>query len=189
MRVLNLASRPFRNQRLPTLLLALAGVALVVVTARHALLIRDLLPDRTSASHQQMAALEAEVKDAVAVAAKVKVEAPDASSTKEWAALRELVDRRTFSWTWLLGVLEEALPRGVRLVSVTPGVTKGQLTLELQAIAETMADGLELIQALEAREEIADVYPTSRSTDEKGVAFRLTMRLLPRTPPPLGDAS
>ncbi len=191
MRVLNLASSPFRNQRLPTLLLALTAVALIAVTARHALLVRSLLPDRTSAAHKQMAALETELKGAVAVAAKVKVEAPDAASAKEWAALRELVDRRTFSWTWLLGLLEEVLPRGVRLVSVTPGVTKGQLTLELQAVAGNIADGLELIQALEAREEIADVYPTSRSTDDKGVAFRLRMRLLPRTPPPAGagDAS
>ncbi len=189
MRVLNLASRPFRNQRLPKLLLTLAGVALAVVTARHALLVRSLLPDRTSAAHKQMAALEAELRGLGAVAGQVKVEAPDVPSAKEWAALKELVDRRTFSWTWLLGLLEEVLPRGVRLVSVTPGVAKGQLTLDLEAIAETMTDGLELIQALEAREEIADVYPTSRSTDEKGVAFRLKMRLLPRTPPPSGDAS
>lgn len=189
MRALNLASRPFRNQRLPKLLLTLAGLALAAVSVRHGLLVRSLLPDRTSAAHQEVAALEAELRALGAVAGKVKVEAPDAPSAKEWAALKELVDRRTFSWTWLLGLLEEVLPRGVRLVSVTPGVAKGQLTLELQATAETMADGLELIQALEARSEFAEVYPTSRSTDEKGVAFRLKMRLLPRSPLPPGDPS
>jgi hypothetical protein len=52
-----------------------------------------------------------------------------------------------------------------------------------------MADGLELIQALEVREEFAAVYPTHRATDEKGVSFHLTMQLLPRTPAPSGDAS
>lgn len=189
MRALNLASRPFRNERLPKLLLTLAGVALAAVTVRHGLLVRSLLPDRTSAAHKAVTALEAELRGLVAESGKAKVETPDTPSAKEWAALKELVDRRTFSWTWLLGLLEEVLPRGVRLVSVTPGVAKGQLTLELQATAETMADGLELIQALEARPEFAEVYPTSRSTDDKGVAFRLKMLLLPRTPVPLGDAS
>jgi len=188
-RGLNLASRPFRNERLPKLLLTLAGVALAAGTARHALLVRSLLPDRTSAAHREVAALEAELRELRAVAGKVKVEEPDALSAKEWAALKELVDRRSFSWTWLFGLLEGVLPRGVRLDAVTPGVSKGQMTLELQATAETMADGLELIQALEARQEFAAVYPTGRSTDDKGVSFRLTMRLLPRITPPPGAAS
>jgi Tfp pilus assembly protein PilN len=186
---LNLASRPFRNERLPTLLLTLAGVALAAVTARHALLVRSVLPDRTSAAHREAATLETELRELRAVAGKVKVEEPDANSAKEWAALKELVDRRSFSWTWLFGLLERVLPRGVRLVSVTPGVVKGQMTLELVATAETMADGLEFIQALEARGEFAAVYPTARSTDEEGVSFRLTMRLLPRIPPTPGEAS
>jgi len=188
-RALNLASRPFRNERLPRLLLGLAGVALAAGTARHALLVRSLLPDRTSAAHREVAALEANLRDLKAAAGKIKVEEPDAVSTREWAALKELVDRRRFSWTWLLGLLEGVLPRGVRLVSVTPGVTKGQMTLELQATAESMADGLELIQALEARQEFVAVYPTSRSTDDKGVSFRLTMRLLPKVAPSPGAAS
>lgn len=189
MRALNLASRPFRNERLPKLLLTLAGVALAAVTASHVLLVRSLLPDRTSAAHREVAALEAELRELKRVASEVEVEEPDALSAKEWAALKELVDRRSFSWTWLFGLLEGVLPRGVRLVSVSPGVAKGQMTLELQATAETIADGLELIQALETRQEFAAVYPTNRSTDDKGVSFRLTMRLLPRISPPPENAS
>lgn len=188
MRPLNLASHPFRNERLPTLLLALGGLALLAITVRHGLLIRELMPDRTSAAHREVAALEAELRNLGEESGKIKVAAPDPASTKEWAALKELVDRRSFSWTWLFGLLEEVLPRGVRLVSVAPGVGKGQLTLELQATAQTMADGLELIQALQARQEFVEVLPTNRSTDEKGVSFRLSMGLLPRAPLPPGDA-
>jgi hypothetical protein len=188
-RALNLATRPFRNERLPKLLLTLAGVALAAVTARHALLVRNLLPDRTSAAHREAAAVETGLRELRAVAGKIQVEEPDALSAKEWAALKELVDRRSFSWTWLFGLLEGVLPRGVRLVSVAPGVAKGQMTLELHATAESMADGLELIQALAARQEFAAVYPTNRSTDDTGVSFRLTMQLRPRTPLPARDAS
>ena len=60
MRPANLARLPFRNERLPNLLFAAAAVALAALTVRHALIVRALLPGRTSALHDDVTRLEAE---------------------------------------------------------------------------------------------------------------------------------
>ena len=54
MRPANLARQPFRNERLPNLLFALAVLAVVVITVRHAFVVRALLPGRTSALHDEV---------------------------------------------------------------------------------------------------------------------------------------
>ncbi len=58
MRSPNLATRPFRNERLSRLILAVLTLGLVALSVRHALLVRALLPDRTSVAHRQVADLE-----------------------------------------------------------------------------------------------------------------------------------
>jgi hypothetical protein len=180
-RRLNLATQPFRNETLPAVLLALAAVLLLGLTIRHAFAIRGLMPDRLSAGHRQAAELEAEAARLRAEAGAQRVERPDAKMVTQWALLKELVDRRAFSWTGLFGVLEEALPPGVRLLTISPSVEKGTVKLDVTAATRSYEAGLEMIRVMEDRPEFADVLPLSRS-DEDDARFHYRMRYLP--PPP-----
>jgi Tfp pilus assembly protein PilN len=180
-RPLNLATQPFRNETLPLVLLAVGGLVLVLVTAQHALTIRRLLPDRTSAAHRKAAALEEEAARLRAEVRETRVAQPPSTVIAQWRLLKELVDRRAFSWTGLFSVLEEVLPPGVRLMSIAPRVDKDEVTLELTAAARSYERGLELIRILEDRPEFSNVYPVSRG-DEEESRFRYTMRYVPQEP-------
>lgn len=185
MRPLNLASQPFRNETLPAVLILLGGLLLAGLTVQHALTIRRLLPARTSAAHQQAAALEEEAGRLRSEARDLRVPRPEAPVIAQWVLLKELVDRRAFSWTGLFAVLEQVLPYGVRMLSIAPRVEKDVVTIELDAATRSYEQGLELIRMLEDRPEFAQVFPVSRG-DEEESRFRYTMRYLPQAAPPDG---
>jgi Tfp pilus assembly protein PilN len=176
---LNLASRPFRNRRLPRLLLALFTVAVAAVSVRQAAAVRALLPDRTSAVHAEEARLQRALLDLRAEATRLSAEQkPDKASLGHWKALADLVDRRLLSWTRLLERLEAALPDGVRLLRISPVFEGGGIRVEVQAEARTTEEALDFIQWLEDRPEFAQVYPASRDGEEP-VTLSLTMWYLP----------
>ena len=185
MRPLNLATQPFRNETLPTVLIALGAVLLAGITVQHALTIRRLLPGRTSAAHQELEALEQEASRLREESRQLRVARPEPGVIAQWAQLKELVDQRAFSWTGLFGVLEQALPPGVRLITIAPKVEKGVVMLEFTAAARSYEQGLELIQALEDRPEFTDVIPLSRDTGDES-PFRYQMRYLPVAAPSPG---
>jgi type IV pilus assembly protein PilN len=182
---INLAAHPFRNERLPTLLFALGLVVLVGVSVEHALVIRHLLPDRTSALHAEAAALEKEVAELRADGARLRGPGPDKLALERWTRLKELVDRRSFAWTGLMARLEGVLPHGVRLVSIQPDWHDGDLKLDLDAVARDSEAGFALVKALDERPEFEDVYPLSKDdAPEAGeVRFRYSMRYKPAAAP------
>jgi hypothetical protein len=112
------------------------------------------------------------------IARQLRVARPEPAALTQWTRLKELVDRRAFSWTQLFGVLEHALPSGVRLLVITPAVEKGVVTLEFTAAAKSYEQGIELIQVLEDQPEFADVTPLSRGNEDES-RFRYKMRYLP----------
>jgi Tfp pilus assembly protein PilN len=175
---LNLASEPFRNETLPAVLLVLGALVLGGITVQHALTIRRLLPDRTSAAHREAAALEAEAARLREESAAVRTTRPEPAVLAQWVLLKDLVDRRAFSWTGLFSVLEQALPPGVRLLSISPEVEKGAMRLTLTAAARSYEQGIELIRILEDRPEFADVLPRTRDAEEES-RFRYEMRYVP----------
>ena len=180
MRSLNFASQPFRNQTLPALLFGIASVLLVAVTIHHAFVLRGLMPARTSKLHKEVAGLEAELERLRTEGRSLKAPPPDGRVLAEWGVLKDLVDRRTFSWTGLFARLERVLPREVRLVSIAPDVEHGEVLLEIAAVARPPQAGLALVGVLEGRGEFEDVYPVSVAEQEGGAAeFHYTMRYLP----------
>lgn len=181
---LNLASRPFRNERLPQLLLAAAGLGLAGATVWHAMVIGRVLPGRTSALHREVAALEQKAATMRAETRGLQRPKPPTADLAHWAALKGLVDRRAFSWTSLFAVLEAALPDGIRLVSIAPQVEKGVVKLEVDAVARSYEDGLDFIRILEERPEFENVLPLRRG--DEGTTFTYTMTYLPAAaaPPP-----
>jgi Tfp pilus assembly protein PilN len=192
---LNLASQPFRNETLPAVLLVLGAVVLAAVTAQHGLTIRRVLPDRTSAVHREAAALEAEAARLREESRALRVTRPDPAVLAQWTLLKDLVDQRAFSWTGLFSDLEEALPPGVRLISISPEVEKGVMRLDLLAVARSYEQGIELIRILEDRPEFEDVLPVTRDAEVEA-RFRYEMRYVPQAqrptapvPPVPGEAS
>lgn len=193
--VLNLATRPFRNERLPSLLVGLAAAALFVLTVKHALVLKDLLPGRVSALDREAVGLEQEVSRLRADATSLRGPRPDPERVKQWVALRGLVDRRAFSWSGLLASLEEVLPTGVRLVSITPNLKDGQVWLDISAVARRFEDRQKLLHSLEESPQFEEVFLRNAGETDRGEEFSYSARYLPGvvagTAPPArsGDAA
>lgn len=177
MRPANLAGRPFRNERLPNLLTAAATVVLAAITVRHALLVRVLLPGRTSALHDEVSRLEAESAELRSEQERLRAVNPEPKALARWLVVKELVDRRAFSWTGLFARLENRIPDGARLVSITPTVHRGEILLDLLAEMRTPEVGWEFMRSLDAGGDFADVFPLSEG--EHG-EFHYSMRFRPR---------
>lgn len=179
MRALNLAQRPFRNERLAAVLFATTATFLIGVTIWHAVVIRNLLPARTSERHREVAALEAELAKLREEARTLKTETPPAATLTQWNQVKELVDRRAFSWTGLFARLEQLIPQGVRLTAISPAVRKGEVDLNVDATVRSREAGWEFVRVLEGGGDFYDVYPTS----ENGNEFRYIMRYRPQKAP------
>jgi len=151
--LLNLARRPFRNERLPTVALAAGCVGLVLATGGHVLVARDLAPGRSRDVASEVVAIEKEIDQLRAESGELRTVAAPPERLKEWAAVKKLVDRRMFSWTGLFAALEEAMPPGVRLVSVSPTEARGQTELTLVAVGRSNEDALALMASLQEHPE------------------------------------
>lgn len=187
-RALNLASRPVRNETLPALAFGLAAVLLLGLTVQHALTLLRLRPGTGTPLEQEVRSLEAEAARLRAELAELRVPEPDAAALPQWKLLEELVDRRALRWTELLSVLEEALPAGIRVVSVNPAVKEGRVSLDLTIVARSAEDGLELLRVLEARREFDSVFPLSVASREGGAEYRYTMQYRPPAATPSATA-
>jgi len=177
---LNLARRPFRNERLPTLVLAVSCAALAGGTARHVLLARDLLPGRARDVESRVVALETDIATLRAESAELLRLDASPEALKEWAAIEGLVDRRAFSWTGLFAALEGALPPGVKLVSVSPQTKAGRTDLSLAAVGRRTEDALALLQSLQAHEGFEGAFLNGWTEGPDGIDISCTVRYAPK---------
>jgi Tfp pilus assembly protein PilN len=185
--LLNLARRPFRNERLPTLALAAGCLGLAAATVWHALVARDLAPGRARDVASEVVAMEKEIEDLRAESAQLRTLAAPPETLKEWAAVKRLVDRRMFLWTGLFAALEEALPPGVRLVSVSPATDRGQTELGLVAVGRSNEDALALMASLQAHPEFEGAFLNSWNEGREGFDIACTVRYAPK-PRPVASA-
>jgi Tfp pilus assembly protein PilN len=176
---LNLARRPLRNERLPTLLLAVGCGALAAFSVGHALAARDVLPGRTTDVERQVVTLEQEIERLRAESAELGAQSAPPTTLHEWAVVRGLVDARAFSWTRLLASLEETVPPTVRLVSIAPGEAEGRIEVKLAAEGRGVEDGLAFLKALQARKEFEGAFLTSVAETQQGIEFSYTMTYRP----------
>jgi len=182
-RPLNLASRPFRNERLPTLLLAIGCVLLLGLSVRHAVAARDLLPARTAGVDGELVALEDEVARLRSEAAELRTRSASTEALQEWAVLRDLVDRRAFSWSALLGHLEPVVPANIRLVSIAPAAARGRLEVSVSAIGRSVQDGLDFLEALQQSPHFEAPFLSSVTEASAGIDFAFTMDYVPEPAP------
>jgi Tfp pilus assembly protein PilN len=180
---LNLARRPFRNERLPTLALAAGGVGLVLLTAWHTLVARDLAPHRSRDVASEVVAMEKEIGELRAESAELRRVAAPPERIKEWTAVKRLVDRRMFSWTGLFAALEEALPPGVRLVSVSPTEERDEPELRLAAVGRSNEDALALMASLQEHPQFEGAFLNGWREGREGFDITCSVRYAPRARP------
>ncbi len=135
----------------------------------------------------ELVALEQEVARLRSEASRLRTRGAPAEALREWAVVRDLVDRRAFSWSELLGHLEEVVPADVRLLSITPVGSEGQIEVNVRAVGRTVEDGLELLQALQDREEFREPFLTSVGDTSQGIDLSYTMSYVPALPASGGE--
>ena len=143
---------PFYNERAVHLLLALAGVVVVVLTAFNAIRIIALSRQNTELSslinrdHDEAQRLTREAQRIRAGINQAELEA-----TANAAALaNSLIDQRTFSWTEFFNHIEETLPPDVMLTSVRPSFTDNVTTIQMTVLGRRSEDLDEFMEKLEA---------------------------------------
>jgi len=176
---LNLARRPFRNERLPTLVLVVACLGLAAATARHALVARDLLPGRSRDVESEVLATEREIETLRAESAELRQIAAPPDALEELAAVKDLVDRRMFSWTGLFAALENALPPGVRLVSISPQQEAGRTELTLAAVGRSGGGALGLLEGPQDHDQVEGAFLNGCNEARDGVDISCTVRYAP----------
>ncbi len=139
----NLSTRPFYNERIVHVLVAIAAVvlaALSVFSARQFLVLsreQRQLSARIAVDEQRAAALRRE-------AAQVRRGIDDAELQVTVAATREVnraIDQRVFSWTALFNTIERTIPAPVVLRAVYPAIDdRGGVTVRLIVNARSIED-------------------------------------------------
>jgi len=190
-RALNLASQPFRNRRLPILLSLLVALGAIGTTLPHAVALTRVLPSQLDQTETTNRALESQIARIEQGKGKLRELKPTDDQRKEWAVLRDLVDRRVFRWSVLLRQLNAVLPSDVRLTSIQPEFAKGVVTVRASATSD--ARGSEslpgLVRRLEEQPEFENVVPISFTDTPDGDVLELSMRYLEPSPAAAASAA
>lgn len=152
---LNLATRPFGRSRLFWFLCSVAGAVLFSVAAWliAAWAMNSQTPEDLAAREEQLnrqlrnlAAEESELLGTLAT--------PDTIDVYDRSFfLNQLLVRKSVSWTKTFSDVETVLPPRVLMMQIRPAVTdESQVELEMQVGAESPADFIEFVQALEDSE-------------------------------------
>lgn len=174
---MNLATRPFYNERAVHLVLAALGLAIVAILAlevvRFAALSRafgeltlaaETAESEAAAVSTRTSRLEREVPGDVTAALVVAAEEVD-----------RLIEQRLFSWTAFFNVIEQTLPAGVMLTAVRPDADEEGTSVDLAVIGRTVADIEEFIRRLEETGVFADVLARQGELNEEGM-YRAQLR-------------
>ena len=168
---INLATRPFYNERVIDTVLLLLGVgALVLMVVGGQTLFRlsntytdvvrtaQLLEAEASAVTEEMMALNQSVSE-------------DELETLRLSAAEanRLIDQRVFSWTELFNVIEQTLPDRVMLTGLRPTGTSGSMTLTIGVIGERITDIEQFIEELEATGSVDNVLARQEQRTEDGM--------------------
>jgi Tfp pilus assembly protein PilN len=167
----NLSTRPFYNERAVHVLLALAGLVVVLLTAFNAIRIIALSRQNTELSslinrdHEEAQRLTREAQRIRAGINQKELEA----TAKGAAIANSLIDQRTFSWTEFFNHIEETLPPDVMLTSVRPSFNDDVTTIQMTVLGRRSEDLDEFMEKLEATGAFDSVLPAQRDTTEEGL--------------------
>lgn len=184
----NLATRPFYNERAIRALLMALGAILALVCV-YGLQQGIVLTQRLAAARAQVAADDQRARELRAAANRFKASIRAAELEQVQSASREanaIIDRRTFSWTELLNLIETALPDGVMLTAIRPEIERGQIVVTTAVVGRSVADIDEFMDRLEQTGAFFDMLSTDEQTLEDG---DLRATLVGRYRPRPGEAT
>lgn len=167
----NLSTRPFYNERLVGLILGLATIAGIALTAFNVTTTYRLQAERVrQQADQDRIDAEAEKSRRAAEALKNSL---DPSNLRllagETFEANELIEQRTFSWTAFFGLVEKTLPRDARLISVAPRVEKGTFFIDMTLNVKHPDDLEAFMDALAGTGAFYNLLPGDMQRNEDGI--------------------
>ncbi|HXX43175.1 MAG TPA: hypothetical protein VEJ38_00495 [Candidatus Acidoferrales bacterium] len=94
------------------------------------------------------------------------------------AFLNSLIDERSFPWTKIFMDLEQTLPPGVRVVSISPKLVNGRAEVTLEIGAQSDASKIEFLEAIERSKVFSGmVVKDEKHADQMTQADRIVLNL------------
>lgn len=169
---INLSTRPFYNERVVHLSLALAAVLVVAVSAFNLWQVYGL-SGRQAELQGRISRAEATSRDFRDRAAAIRRSINPRELEATVAAAREanlLIERRVFSWTHVLNQFETTLPPSVRISSVRPRIERdGTMVVAVVILARTVEAVDAFIENLEKRGAFSGVLSREEFVNEDGL--------------------
>ena len=168
---LNLATRPFYNERAVHVILVLLGTAALVLMGLAGVTIFELSKNHAEitraaeASEALVGMVTQETRSLEENVSEVELEALRLSA----AEANQLIDQRVFSWTELFNVIERTLPDRVMLTSLRPTGNADNVSLVIGVIGERVADIEEFIEQLEASGSVRNLLARQEQRTEDGM--------------------
>lgn len=167
----NLSTKPFYNERAVHWGLGLALVAILVLTAFNVTRVLALSQEQSvlaTAAERDEAQAQSLRGDAAQLRASIDQKALE-RVVKAAAEANDIIDQRTFSWTELLNYIEQTLPPGVMLTSVTPQLDKGRVKVNLIVLGRSVENVDEFIDKMEGTHAFSAMSPLSERKTENGL--------------------
>lgn len=168
----NLSTRPFYNDRAVQLWLLIGTLVVALATGLNVTTAMRYRQGGNETSRQADAdeARTAQLRQEIAkLRASIDPRQIDAASTAARQA-NELIDRRTFSWTELLNLLETTLPDEAHIVAVRPKLEKNAgFVLTLNIVARDVDDVNQFMENLEQTGAFKNPRPTTERFNEQGL--------------------
>jgi cell division protein FtsB len=149
---LNLSTRPFPAYRLNNIALVLVLIVLAVVSVWQAQgFLRYSKQAQSIRAQEQESRIEADALAKRVAELESRLDRPESTAKlNEISFLNHIILQKEFSWTKLVGVLEEMMPDNVHLTTLTPDIAQnGKVTLQLGVRARTMADITQFLERVE----------------------------------------
>jgi len=104
---------------------------------------------------------------------------PSAQQVLERSAfLNSLIDERSFPWTKIFMDLEDTLPPGVRVVSISPRLVEGRAEVTLEVGATDDQGKIQFLQAIEKSKMFSGMVVTSeRRSDQPAAPDKIVLNL------------
>ena len=167
----NLSTRPFYNERAVHVVLGLAALVVLVLTAFNAIRIIALSRQNTDYStrinrdRSEAVRLNAEANRIRAGINQDELQATAAAAT----GANRLIEQRTFSWTEFFNRIEDTLPADVMLTAVQPSFDQDVPVVMMTAVARRSEDVEEFIDKLEATGAFSNVLPQQTDPTDDGL--------------------
>ena len=189
---LNFAKIPFRNERVPGIFYGLAVALLLALTVVHAVFLTRYLMREQEELDVKVASLQEELAELNSRIGRTQSELrsqTNEAGTERIRFLARLYYHKNFSWTDLFNELETLTPPAVRITSIAPGPIgtkddeiKEEIQIQLQVVARSFENILEMVSRLEENHLLMNVLPLSEAdrteTDDGGHAATLTLKYL-----------